>query len=132
MIGLLGTVTGMISTFKALVVFGASDPANLAGGISEALITTQAGLLVAVPALLMRGLLGALSDSALSKLEGRAMSLVLALRGAPKPPSPPPPADREPVEDGARPLPGAQAPEPPASEAPEPKAVLEGNADWEK
>jgi biopolymer transport protein ExbB len=80
MIGLLGTVTGMITTFKSLVIFGASDPANLAGGISEALITTQAGLLVAVPALLVRGVLGALSENALARLEGRAMSLVIALR----------------------------------------------------
>jgi biopolymer transport protein ExbB len=90
MLGLLGTVTGMITTFKSLVIFGASDPANLAGGISEALITTQAGLLVAVPTLLLRGVLGAVSESTLSKLEGRGMALVLLVRGRGDDASPPP------------------------------------------
>jgi biopolymer transport protein ExbB len=117
MIGLLGTVTGMITTFKSLVIFGASDPANLAGGISEALITTQAGLLVAVPALLVRGILGAVSESALARLEGRAMSLVIALRGETPPDADGGDAPDKPSLGGA--LPGA-------SSDLEPEKVLEG------
>ncbi len=52
LLGLLGTVTGMITTFQALAQEGARDIAQLSGGISEALITTEAGLMVAIPALL--------------------------------------------------------------------------------
>jgi len=52
LLGLLGTVTGMISTFQHLSIEGASDAQLLSGGISVALITTQLGLIVAVPLLL--------------------------------------------------------------------------------
>src|SRR5690606_2726801 len=53
LLGLLGTVTGMIRTFAALTAGGTGgDPAALAGGISEALISTAAGLVVAIPALI--------------------------------------------------------------------------------
>jgi biopolymer transport protein ExbB len=52
LLGLLGTVTGMIVSFLNLKVSGVSDPALLAGGISQALITTAAGLTVAIPSLL--------------------------------------------------------------------------------
>lgn len=53
LLGLLGTVTGMITTFQAITIFGAGDPKNMAGGISAALITTVQGLLVAIPVVLM-------------------------------------------------------------------------------
>ncbi|MEZ9596967.1 MotA/TolQ/ExbB proton channel family protein [Shewanella sp. 10N.261.52.F9] len=53
MLGLLGTVSGMIETFQSLTEFGNSDPKLLSQGISKALITTQAGLLVALPLLLL-------------------------------------------------------------------------------
>ena len=79
LMGLLGTVTGMITTFKMVTLFGTSDPRFMAGGISEALITTQGGLYVAIPALLLRGVLGAVADSAVGKLEAGAMSLVRAV-----------------------------------------------------
>ena len=49
MVGLLGTVTGMIKAFKNLATFGAGDPTIVAGGISEALITTASGLIIAIP-----------------------------------------------------------------------------------
>lgn len=49
MVGLLGTVTGMIKAFKNLATFGAGDPTIVAGGISEALITTAGGLFIAIP-----------------------------------------------------------------------------------
>jgi biopolymer transport protein ExbB len=53
LMGLLGTVTGMILTFQAITIFGAGDPKAMAGGISSALITTVLGLLVAIPTVLM-------------------------------------------------------------------------------
>jgi biopolymer transport protein ExbB len=56
-LGLLGTVTGMIVTFDVLAVFGTGNAKAMAGGISEALITTQTGLLVAIPGLYMKGFL---------------------------------------------------------------------------
>lgn len=49
LLGLLGTVIGMISVFSAIITYGVGDPTHLAGGISEALITTAAGLSVAIP-----------------------------------------------------------------------------------
>jgi biopolymer transport protein ExbB len=57
LLGLLGTVTGMLATFDVLAVFGTGNAKAMAGGISEALITTQTGLLVALPGLYMRGFL---------------------------------------------------------------------------
>jgi biopolymer transport protein ExbB len=53
LLGLLGTVTGMIQTFQAITLFGAGDPKMMAGGISEALVTTMIGLMVAIPLVLM-------------------------------------------------------------------------------
>ena len=57
LLGLLGTVTGMIGTFDILSIFGTGNAKGMAGGISEALITTQTGLLVAIPGLYMKGFL---------------------------------------------------------------------------
>jgi biopolymer transport protein ExbB len=57
LLGLLGTVTGMIATFDVLAVFGTGNAKAMAGGISEALVTTQTGLLVAIPGLYMKGFL---------------------------------------------------------------------------
>ena len=53
LLGLLGTVTGMINTFQVITVFGTGDPRLMSGGISEALVTTQAGLGVAIPIMLI-------------------------------------------------------------------------------
>jgi biopolymer transport protein ExbB len=53
LLGLLGTVTGMINTFKLITVFGTGDAQSLSGGISEALVTTEWGLIVAIPNLLL-------------------------------------------------------------------------------
>ena len=52
LLGLLGTVTGMIDTFRAITIFGTGDPRMMSTGISEALVTTQAGLGIAIPLLL--------------------------------------------------------------------------------
>lgn len=68
LLGLLGTVTGMIETFQVITLFGAGDPRLMSGGISQALITTQLGLAVAIPLLLIH-----------SWLQGRANSLVAQL-----------------------------------------------------
>lgn len=57
LMGLLGTVIGMIVTFDVLAVFGTGNPRAMSGGISEALITTQTGLLVAIPGLYMKNFL---------------------------------------------------------------------------
>ena len=57
LMGLLGTVTGMIATFDVLAVFGTGNAKAMAGGISESLITTQTGLIVAIPGLYMKGFL---------------------------------------------------------------------------
>jgi biopolymer transport protein ExbB len=56
LMGLLGTVTGMIITFQAITLFGAGDPRLMAGGISQALITTVLGLTVAIPTLLLHNI----------------------------------------------------------------------------
>src|SRR5690606_19716595 len=57
LLGLLGTVTGMIKTFNLITVFGTGDAKSLSSGISEALVTTELGLVVAIPALILHGLL---------------------------------------------------------------------------
>lgn len=57
LLGLLGTVLGMIDAFDILAVFGTGNAKGMAGGISEALITTQTGLLVAIPGIYMKGFL---------------------------------------------------------------------------
>jgi len=57
LLGLLGTVTGMIRTFQSITLFGAGDPRMMAGGISEALVTTMLGLFVAIPLVLLHAAL---------------------------------------------------------------------------
>ena len=57
LLGLLGTVTGMMTTFDVMAIFGTGNAKAMAGGISEALITTETGLLVAIPGLYMKGFL---------------------------------------------------------------------------
>jgi biopolymer transport protein ExbB len=66
LLGLLGTVSGMISLFEIITETGTNDARILAGGISEALITTQAGLLIAIPVLLIHGYLTERLDDILS------------------------------------------------------------------
>lgn len=57
LMGLLGTVTGMIATFDIIAIYGTGNARAMAGGVSEALITTQTGLLVAIPGLYMSNFL---------------------------------------------------------------------------
>ncbi|MCE3025486.1 MotA/TolQ/ExbB proton channel family protein [Salinicola sp. DM10] len=77
LLGLLGTVTGMIITFQSITVFGTGDPQLMAGGISQALVTTVLGLITAVPLLFVNTALSSRSRRLVGLLEGRA-SAVLA------------------------------------------------------
>ena len=69
LLGLLGTVTGIITTFDAITAFGSSDPRLLSTGISEALVTTELGLIVAIPAYLTYSYLSSRVDEILSLLQ---------------------------------------------------------------
>ncbi len=69
LLGLLGTVMGMIETFDVISVYGSGDPARLSGGISKALVTTELGLLVAVPTLFVHGALSSWVDRIADRLE---------------------------------------------------------------
>ncbi len=72
LMGLLGTVTGMIGTFQAITVFGSGDPKMMAGGISQALVTTVLGLVVAIPLLFANTALNSRSRSLMNMLERQA------------------------------------------------------------
>lgn len=76
LMGLLGTVTGMISTFDIITEFGTGDPKMLSGGISEALITTELGLIVAIPALFFGNVLSAQAKKIKMGLEHYILDLV--------------------------------------------------------
>jgi biopolymer transport protein ExbB len=72
LLGLLGTVTGMIVTFQAITVFGTGDPQLMAGGISQALVTTVLGLITAVPPLFAHTVLAGRSRHLTGVMEGQA------------------------------------------------------------
>ncbi|WP_261817523.1 MotA/TolQ/ExbB proton channel family protein [Vibrio gallicus] len=76
MLGLLGTVTGMIDTFQTITQFGNADPRIMAGGISMALITTVLGLIAAMPLLLMHNLLSSLCEGVRNVIEKQGVGLV--------------------------------------------------------
>lgn len=80
LLGLLGSVTGMIRTFGALTAGVTGDPAALAGGISEALIATAAGLMVAIPALVGYRYLRGRVEALVVKMEKEVIALVDALQ----------------------------------------------------
>jgi biopolymer transport protein ExbB len=75
LLGLLGTVSGMITTFKAMSLFGAGDASAVSGGVGEALINTELGLVVAIPALLAHALMSRKAKSYLAQLESDAVHL---------------------------------------------------------
>jgi biopolymer transport protein ExbB len=83
LLGLLGTVTGIIKAFNAINAGGMGDARMLSGGISEALITTAAGLLVAIPALIAYRYLRARVDRIVIEMEKRAIELADAVESAP-------------------------------------------------
>lgn len=87
LLGLLGTVSGMIRTFNVITVSGTGDAKPLAGGISEALVTTLFGLVVAIPALIIHALLSRRCQGIIQNTEKLGLTLVNGLRGEkfPKP-----------------------------------------------
>lgn len=75
LLGLLGTVTGMIATFDIISVFGTGNARAMAGGISEALITTQTGLVIAIPGLYMHGFLEKRADKLKTRISSTGIYL---------------------------------------------------------
>lgn len=76
LLGLLGTVTGIINTFKLITVFGSGDVKTLSAGISEALITTEFGLVVAIPSLLIHAFLSRKARAVVNRMEKAAVALL--------------------------------------------------------
>lgn len=83
LLGLLGTVTGIINTFKLITVFGSGDVKMLSGGISEALITTEFGLIVAIPSLLLHAFLSRKARGIVDQMEKAAVSFINQLSKTP-------------------------------------------------
>jgi len=81
LMGLLGTVTGMIKVFSDIVIYGAGDPSTMAGGISLALVTTVLGLCVAIPMLLLHTLVNSKAKSVLHVLEEQSAGIVAERTG---------------------------------------------------
>ncbi|MFP6655689.1 MAG: MotA/TolQ/ExbB proton channel family protein, partial [Myxococcota bacterium] len=76
LMGLLGTVTGMIKTFQSITLFGAGDPRMMAGGISEALVTTMLGLVTAIPLVLMHAALANTTKKIVDTLDEQSAGLI--------------------------------------------------------
>ena len=76
LLGLLGTVTGMILTFQSITLFGTGDPKLMAGGISQALVTTVLGLIVAIPLLFSHTLLASRSRTLIQILDEQSAGLI--------------------------------------------------------
>lgn len=83
LLGLLGTVTGMIRTFAVIAALGVGKPTEMAGGISEALLTTAAGLSVAIPTVVMHHYLSHLSESIVGDIERVASEVLELIESAP-------------------------------------------------
>lgn len=78
LLGLLGTVTGIIETFQSITLFGTGDPRIMSGGISLALVTTVQGLVVAIPILLLHAYLSARSNRIIQVLDEQSLAIVAA------------------------------------------------------
>jgi len=74
--GLLGTVTGMIQVFQQITVYGAGDPTIMAGGISQALMTTVLGIVVAIPTIFMHTVVKSRADNIIHILEEQATGMI--------------------------------------------------------
>ncbi|MDY6861452.1 MAG: MotA/TolQ/ExbB proton channel family protein [Thermodesulfobacteriota bacterium] len=75
LLGLLGTVTGMISTFHVITLYGTGDPRMMSGGISEALVTTEFGLAIAIPIIFMHTFLSRRVEHIIGDMEEKAVAL---------------------------------------------------------
>ncbi len=126
LLGLLGTVTGIINTFKLITVFGSGDVKTLSGGISEALITTEFGLIVAIPSLLLYAFLSRRARGVISEMEKAAVALANQISKSPYAETGGTgdvdgrPADREPDPD--------EPPEEPQTPVRDPGADADGDA----
>ena len=80
LLGLLGTVTGMIKAFDVITVRGVGNPGDLAGGISEALITTAAGLIVAIPTYVIYRILANKADALIVEMEENSIRIADLLK----------------------------------------------------
>ena len=76
LLGLLGTVVGMIGTFQAITLYGTGDPKLMAGGISQALVTTVLGLVVAIPLVLLHSIVAGQSKSLVEILEEQSAGII--------------------------------------------------------
>lgn len=76
LLGLLGTVVGMILTFQAITLFGTGDPKTMAGGISQALVTTVLGLVVAIPTTLLHAIVNTRARSMIHVLEEQSAGII--------------------------------------------------------
>jgi biopolymer transport protein ExbB len=79
LLGLLGTVTGIIETFQSITLYGTGDPRVMSGGISQALVTTVMGLLVAIPLLLFHSFLSSKSNALVQVLDEKSTAFVALL-----------------------------------------------------
>jgi biopolymer transport protein ExbB len=79
LLGLLGTVTGIINTFQIITMFGTGDPKLMSGGISEALVTTQVGLAVAIPIMLVHHYFKRKVDKIIGKIEEKGNDFALRM-----------------------------------------------------
>ena len=78
LLGLFGTIIGMINTFQAITLFGTGDPKTMANGISEALVTTMLGLMTAIPATFMAAIMANYAKNILTVLEEQSTGMVAA------------------------------------------------------
>ncbi|MEM6885327.1 MAG: MotA/TolQ/ExbB proton channel family protein [Verrucomicrobiota bacterium] len=107
LLGLLGTVTGIIETFKLITVYGAGDAKSLSSGISEALITTEVGLCVAIPSLLFYAFLSRKASGIVSMMEKVAMAFLNRMQtqgGAAAPATAPAPTPSVPPQHKKKPV----------------------------
>ena len=76
LLGLLGTVTGMIETFQSITLFGTGDPKLMAGGISQALVTTALDLIAAIPLILSHTMVASKSKRIISTLDEQSAGII--------------------------------------------------------
>lgn len=98
LLGLLGTVTGMINTFKMIQIFGTGDAKQLSSGISEALITTEFGLIVAIPSLLLYAFLSRRAKAYLAGMEKSGIAFLNGLKSRTSPDEAPEPVVAPPAK----------------------------------
>ncbi|MEM9123693.1 MAG: MotA/TolQ/ExbB proton channel family protein [Pseudomonadota bacterium] len=111
LLGLLGTVIGMVRTFEVFAVFGGGAPQLMAAGISEALITTMLGLIAAIPLIVLHAIAQARSEAVIAMLEEEAAGLV-AQRMEEAARTPQTPVKSPPPDDPSLGIPDIAAPEP--------------------